>query len=204
MARRRDIVGLVRDRDRAFRVRAESLEDLEIVSSMLQDAIVPISEITYQRSDKRFVLMTQRFRWESAEQRSDAVPDPETDGATDSETDRATDEPRGGEAPNDDASDASEASETPESSDTAGPSYERVLCALRIENVTAVRTHGIDLAKRDQMLELLSLHLADGSLDLAFADGKTIRLSTPRLSCHAEDIGEAWPTAWRPEHPDDQ
>ncbi len=203
MARRRDIVGLVRDRDRAFRVRAESLEDLEIVSSMLQDAIVPISEITYQRSDKRFVLMTQRFRWESAEQQSDAAPNSETD----SETDGATDESRGGEAPNDDASEASETPEsleTPESSDTAGPSYERVLCALRIENVTAVRTHGIDLAKRDQMLELLSLHLADGSLDLAFAGGKTIRLSTPRLSCHAEDIGEAWPTAWRPEHPDDQ
>ena len=183
MARRRDIIGLARDR--AFRVRAESLEDLEIVSSMLQDAIVPISEITYQRPDKRFVLMTQRFRWESAEHQSDV----------------ATDDSPDGEASNDDVSELSEA---PESSETTGPSYERVLCALRIENVTAVRTNGIYLSKRGQMLELLSLHLADGSLDLAFADGKTIRLSTPRLSCHAEDIGEAWPTTLRPEHPDDQ
>ena len=173
MARRRDIIRPVHDR--AFRVRAESLEDLEIVSSMLQDAIVPISEITYQRLDKRFVLMTQRFRWESAEHQSDEIPDRE--------------------ASNDDASGSSE---------TTGPSYERVLCALRIENVTAVRTNGIYLSKRGQMLELLSLHLTDESLDLAFAGGKTIRLSTTRLSCHAEDIGEAWPTTLRPEHPDDQ
>ena len=178
MARRRDIIRPVHDR--AFRVRVESLEDLEIVSSMLQDAIVPISEITYQRPDKRFVLMTQRFRWESAEHQSDEIPD--------------------GEASNDDASESSEA---PGPLATTGPSYERILCALRIDNVTAVRTNGIYLSKRGQMLELLSLHLADGSLDLAFADGKTIRLSTTRLSCYAEDIGKAWPTTLRPKHPDD-
>ena len=172
MARRHDIAGLLRDR--AFRVRAESLEDLEIVSSMLQDAIVPISEIAYQRQDKRFALMTQRFRWETSD-----VPTKINDTATDQET---------------------------LNDNTSGPrrSYERVLCALRIENVTAVRTNGIDLSKRGQMLELLSLHVADGVLDLAFADSKTIRLSTMPLSCHAEDIGEAWPTTLHPEHPDDE
>jgi hypothetical protein len=176
MARRHDIAGLLRDR--AFRVRAESLEDLEIVSSMLQDAIVPISEIAYQRQDKRFALMTQRFRWETSE-----VPTEINDAATIQE------------ALNDNSSG---------SSATTGRSYERVLCALRIENVTAVQTNGIDLSKRGQMLELLSLHVADGVLHLAFADSKTIRLSTMPLSCHAEDIGEAWPTTLHPEHPDDE
>jgi hypothetical protein len=160
MAGRPDIIGLLRDQ--AFRVRAESLEDLEIVSTMLQDAIVPISEIAYQRWDKRFALMTQRFRWETL-----------SEGASGS-------------------------------SATTRPPYERIFCALRIENVTAVQTNGIDLSERAQMLELLSLHVADGILDLAFADSKTIRLSTTRLSCRAEDIGEAWPTTLHPEHPDDE
>ena len=62
MAGSRDIAGI--EGDRAFRVRAETLEDLEIVSAMLQDAIVPISEVAWQRADKRFIIMAQRFRWE--------------------------------------------------------------------------------------------------------------------------------------------
>ena len=88
--------------------------------------------------------------------------------------------------------------------DTDGPTpdhwYERITCALRFEHVTAVRANGIDLANRAQMLELLSLHLTDGGLDLAFADNKTIRLTISKLSCHAEDLGQPWPTTQRPEH----
>lgn len=173
----RDIVGI--GIDRAFRVRAESLEDLEIISALLQDAIVPISEISYQRQDKRFVLMTQRFRWERPkhDNRADEGPDALGDARP--------------------SVDDKEESAAPES-------FERVTCALRFENVTGVRVHGLDLADRSQILELLSIHVAEGVIDLAFAGGKTIRLSIAGLSCHAEDIGEAWPTTLRPNHPDDE
>jgi hypothetical protein len=185
MAPSRDIVGKVEDR--AFRVRAESLEDLEIISAMLQDAIVPISEIAWRRMDNRFVMITQRFRWEKAVR----------DGAADDGPDALGDAPRPSAA--DDGGNDGENSE-PAPTDW----FERITCALRFENVTAVRANGIDLANRGQMLELLSLHLGDGGLDLAFADGKTIRLSISSLSCHAEDIGQPWPTTLRPEHPEDE
>lgn len=172
--------------DRAFRVRAESLEDLEIISAMLQDAIVPISEIAWRRSDNRFVLMTQRFRWEKAVR----------DGAMYDGPDALGDAPRSAEE--------SAADSDGEKDETAPTDwFERINCALRFEKVTAVRANGINLANRGQMLELLSLHLGDGGLDLAFADGKTIRLSISSLSCHAEDIGQPWPTTLRPEHPED-
>lgn len=171
MPDRRDIVGI--GIDRAFRVRAETLEDLEIVSSMLQDAIVPISEITFQRRDRRFVLIAQRFRWELAATVTIATPPAHQKNKDDAED------------------------------DPAASRLERVNCALRFENVTAVRAHGIDMSARGQMLELLSIHLSDDHLDLAFADNKTIRLAAKPLSCHVEDIGEPWPTSLRPIHPED-
>ena len=179
MAGSRDITGI--DVERPFRVRAETVEDLEVVSAMLQDAIVPISEIAWRRDDNRFVLMTQRFRWEKApegivvDDGLDALGDPAPSEGDDAEKD----------AP------------------TRDHWFERITCALRFEHVTAVRANGIDLSNRAQMLELLSLHVADGGLDLAFADNKTIRLTISRLSCHAEDIGQAWPTTQRPEHPEE-
>lgn len=180
MAGSREIAGI--DVTRPFRVRAETTEDLEIVSAMLQDAIVPISEIAWLRAVNRFVLMTQRFRWEKAPDRvivddgRDALGDPAPDESDDADVD----------AP------------------TRDHWYERITCALRFEHVTAVRANGINLANRSQMLELLSIHVGDGTLDLAFADDKTIRLTISKLSCHAEDIGQAWPTTQRPEHPEDE
>lgn len=46
------------------RVRVEEMEDLEVLASMLQDALIPISEITYQFESGCFLLMAQRFCWE--------------------------------------------------------------------------------------------------------------------------------------------
>jgi hypothetical protein len=47
-----------------LRVRVEGMEDLEVLASMLQDALIPISEITFQFESGRFLLVAQRFCWE--------------------------------------------------------------------------------------------------------------------------------------------
>ena len=142
-----------------FRVRAEALEDLEVVSSMLQDAIVPMSEIRFDAATRQFTMMTQRFRWERvlAAEREPA----------------------------------------------AAGSFERVHCAVQFRSVQTVRSHGIDLADRGQMLELLSIHVTTGQIDFAFAGGKTIRLSVDCLDCQVEDVGRSWPTGSLPQHADD-
>ena len=180
MAGSSDIAGI--EGDRAFRVRAETLEDLEIISAMLQDAIAPISEIAWRRVDKRFIIMAQRFRWEKASRDLPFDEGPDTLGNA-QEPGEENDEEKNEPAPT--------------------VWFERITCALRFENVSAVRANRIDLANRSQMLELLSLHVTDGGLDLAFAGDKTIRLTISDLSCHAEDIGSPWPTMLRPEHPED-
>ena len=36
---------------------------------------------------------------------------------------------------------------------------------------------------------------------LRFAGDGAIRLEIDRLACHLEDVGEPWPTPWKPAHP---
>ncbi len=41
-------------------------EDLDVISSHLQDAIVTVGEMAYQPSRKRFAAVLNRFNWEKA------------------------------------------------------------------------------------------------------------------------------------------
>ena len=44
---------------------ARDAEDLEVISSILQDAVVPVNEITFVAEENRFVLIASRFSRES-------------------------------------------------------------------------------------------------------------------------------------------
>jgi len=39
-------------------------ENLEVVSSLLQDAVLPVTEISWRPRQRRLVLLVNRFRWE--------------------------------------------------------------------------------------------------------------------------------------------
>ena len=39
------------------------------------------------------------------------------------------------------------------------------------------------------------------SLILDFAGGSSVRLEVAQILCHLDDLGEPWPTRWRPKHP---
>jgi hypothetical protein len=41
-------------------------EDLQVVAGFLQDAIVPVGEMCFLPAEKRFAMVVNRFRWESA------------------------------------------------------------------------------------------------------------------------------------------
>ncbi|MEO1318247.1 MAG: DUF2948 family protein, partial [Pseudomonadota bacterium] len=53
--------------DRPLRLRAESAEDLQIISSLVQDAVARASDVAWMRRKRRLVLLINRFRWEDAE-----------------------------------------------------------------------------------------------------------------------------------------
>lgn len=47
---------------------AEDEQDLRILSALLQDAILPASEMSYDPRGRTLALLLNRFRWEDAEQ----------------------------------------------------------------------------------------------------------------------------------------
>jgi hypothetical protein len=83
-----------------------------------------------------------------------------------------------------------------------GEIYERVNCGVSFEGVTRVKSRGIDLRRREDMLSLLTVRAEAGAVMLVFAGGAQIRIETDAIACRIEDIGEPWPTRWRPTHPD--
>lgn len=77
---------------------------------------------------------------------------------------------------------------------------------LGFAEVAAVRHADMPLSEPDRILGLLAIESeeAEGGgviVRLRFADGRMIRLEAPRLLCHIEDVGEPWPTRFRPDHP---
>lgn len=49
----------------AIKLRAADEQDLQVIAACLQDAIVPISEIGYLAQEQVFLLLANRFKWES-------------------------------------------------------------------------------------------------------------------------------------------
>jgi hypothetical protein len=47
-----------------LRLRAEDSEDLAVISTCLQDALVSVRDLAYDQGARNFVLVANRFRWE--------------------------------------------------------------------------------------------------------------------------------------------
>jgi hypothetical protein len=87
---------------------------------------------------------------------------------------------------------------------TVETAYWRTHSALVFNAVRAVHHHKIPLQEPDRVMELLAVAQdAPGSVVLRFAASRAIRLEIDRLACHLGDVGEPWPTPWKPAHPAD-
>jgi len=86
--------------------------------------------------------------------------------------------------------------------------YQRTLCGITFGAVTGVSYHGFRRSDDERILSLLAIRPGHGSEDdailLEFSDGVTIRLDVGRILCHAQDLGEPWPTPWQPRHDVDE
>jgi len=50
--------------DKPLKLRAHDSEDLAVISTLLQDALVPLGDITYLPHDTSFIMAMNRYRWE--------------------------------------------------------------------------------------------------------------------------------------------
>jgi hypothetical protein len=144
-----------------LRLRAEDAEDLAVISACLQDALVAVRDLAYDRDTGTFVLVANRFRWEGS---------------------------GGGPA--------------------EGAPFERTLCGVAFEEIDEVAYRGFHRSEEDRILALLAIRTIFGAgggiIDLEFAAGAAIRLSTAAIRCRVRDFGEPWPTVWQPGHPLDE
>lgn len=151
---------------------ARDAEDLAFVASCLQDAIVPLHEMQYLAAERRFILVANRFRWERAKR----------------SVDKSTNKP----VPPVDASFEDE--------DGSIGTHQRIHSGLCIDRVLAVRSRDINRERPDQFLNLLTMQYEPGKLDFVFAGGGVLQLEVEALNLFLQDLGEAWPTQWRPQH----
>lgn len=50
--------------EQALKLLARDVQDVQIMAAMLQDAIVPVSDMAFRSSEKVFVMIAQRFCWD--------------------------------------------------------------------------------------------------------------------------------------------
>ena len=53
-------------REAPLHLKALAPDDLEVISALVQDAIFPGNEMTWRRSERRFAILLNRYRWEDA------------------------------------------------------------------------------------------------------------------------------------------
>jgi hypothetical protein len=51
-----------------LRLIAQDAEDLKVISTLVQDAVLPVTEMSHDPKRRRFALMLNRFRWEDRTQ----------------------------------------------------------------------------------------------------------------------------------------
>lgn len=100
---------------------------------------------------------------------------------------------------------------TPAALGSAAPrqkeAFERRQSGLRFERVDAVRSLGIDRSRPDAVVSLLAVEFTEkdapsGTITLYFSGGPQIALDVECIEAELRDLGAAWSTRRRPEHPE--
>lgn len=53
-------------RERPLHLGALDSDDLQVIASLTQDAVFPITEMTWRSKERRFAVLLNRFRWEDS------------------------------------------------------------------------------------------------------------------------------------------
>lgn len=84
--------------------------------------------------------------------------------------------------------------------------HHRVNAGVLFGKVQGAQTRGFDREDAARILSLLAIRTEAGldatEITLVCAGAASIRLRVAGIDCRLDDIGEPWPTAWRPSHGD--
>ena len=60
-------------REAPLNLGATDADDLQVISALVQDAVLPITEMTFRAREHRFAMLLNRFRWENGSQSKERV-----------------------------------------------------------------------------------------------------------------------------------
>ena len=63
--------------DRPLNLGAQDTEDLQVISSLTQDAVLTVDDLKWNRAERQVVTLLKRFRWEDVELAKQQGRDPE-------------------------------------------------------------------------------------------------------------------------------
>ena len=63
--------------DRPLNLGAQDAEDLQVISSLTQDAVLTVDDLKWNRAERQVVFLLKRFRWEDIELAKQQGRDPE-------------------------------------------------------------------------------------------------------------------------------
>ena len=63
--------------DRPLNLGAQDAEDLQVISSLTQDAVMTVDDLKWSRAERQVVFLLKRFRWEDVELAKQQGRDPE-------------------------------------------------------------------------------------------------------------------------------
>ena len=63
--------------DRPMNLGAQDAEDLQVISSLTQDAVLTVDDLKWSRAERQVVFLLKRFRWEDVELAKQQGRDPE-------------------------------------------------------------------------------------------------------------------------------
>ena len=63
--------------DRPLNLGAQDAEDLQVISSLTQDAVLTVDDLKWSRAERQLVFLLKRFRWEDVELAKQQGRDPE-------------------------------------------------------------------------------------------------------------------------------
>ena len=148
--------------EKPLRLKAQDGDDLVAISTVLQDAVLPVSEMQWQREEQRFGLLANRFRWEDA------------DAAA-----------------------------------TSKRAVERVQAVVVFDSVVGVRSSGLDMKDKEQVISVLSMTFeakedGAGTVVLTLAGDGAIALDVECVEVTLADVTRPYvaPSGKVPSHPE--
>ncbi|WP_119166165.1 DUF2948 family protein [Algihabitans albus] len=162
-----------------LKLRARDAVDMDVMAALLQDAIVPLSEMDYLPRERRFALVLNRFMWERTGRASQAEA-----SRTESEDGRFED----GDARFEDGA-AADSSR-----------FWRTHSGLIFDRVKAVATRNLPRGRKSTLLNLLTVASQPKRITFHFSGGAFLRLEVAEIRCHLEDLGDPWPASDLPRH----